>query len=151
MALVSKAEAARLAGVSRTTIYQYINEGKLSATGKKIDTSELQRVFGSIGEQKGADTTERQSGHSLTPAERLGFQGKVDDLESQVRELKQERDDWRDRHDQAMDMLKTEQENIKLLQHLGSNQGNSGINISIAVIMVALLLMAVIYVALNSG
>lgn len=151
MALVSKAEAARLAGVSRTTIYQYINDGKLSATGSRIDTAELIRVFGQISEQGSSDTTERQSGHDLTPPEKLGYQGKITELEGRVRELKQERDDWRDRHDQAMDMLRSEQENIKLLQHLGSNSGPSNANLGIAVIVVALLLVTVIYVALNSN
>lgn len=53
MALVSVTEAARLTGKNRATIHRYIKQGKLSQvtdeTGtKKVDTSELLRVFGSL-------------------------------------------------------------------------------------------------------
>lgn len=44
---VSVTKAAEEWGISRTTIYQKINEGELSRTSdKKIDTSEMLRVFG---------------------------------------------------------------------------------------------------------
>jgi len=57
MAKVSISEAARLAGISRPTIYKLMNSGKLNFTSvvkagktvKNIDTSELIRVFGAIG------------------------------------------------------------------------------------------------------
>ena len=53
MALVSVTEAARLTGKNRATIHRYIKQGKLSQvtdeTGtKKVDTSELLRVFGTL-------------------------------------------------------------------------------------------------------
>jgi hypothetical protein len=53
MALVSVTEAARLTGKNRATIHRYIKQSKLSqsidATGsKKVETSELLRVFGTI-------------------------------------------------------------------------------------------------------
>ena len=53
MALVSVTEAARLTGKNRATIHRYIKQGKLSqstdaAGSKKIETSELLRVFGAI-------------------------------------------------------------------------------------------------------
>ena len=56
MARVSISEAARLASVSRPTIYKMLKSGELSYTSvvkhgkavKTIDTSELMRVFGSI-------------------------------------------------------------------------------------------------------
>ncbi|TLM24468.1 helix-turn-helix domain-containing protein, partial [Acinetobacter baumannii] len=56
MAKVSISEAARLAGISRPTIYKLINSGQLNFTSvvkagktvKNIDTSELIRVFGTI-------------------------------------------------------------------------------------------------------
>lgn len=54
MAKVSISEAARLAGRSRSTLYeQYIKKGKITVERdfegrKQIDTSELLRVFGSI-------------------------------------------------------------------------------------------------------
>jgi predicted site-specific integrase-resolvase len=55
MALVSVIQAAKLAKVSRKTVYQYIADGKLSCSkshiGKtEIDTSELVRVFGELGD-----------------------------------------------------------------------------------------------------
>ena len=44
---ISVTKAAREWGVSRTTIYQKVNDGELSRTSdKKIDTSEMLRVFG---------------------------------------------------------------------------------------------------------
>ena len=44
---ISVTKAAKQWGVSRTTIYQKINDGELSRTAdKKIDTSEMIRVFG---------------------------------------------------------------------------------------------------------
>ena len=48
MALISKAEASRLSGASRTTIHKYTQEGTLSMVGSKIDTAELMRVFPGI-------------------------------------------------------------------------------------------------------
>ena len=54
MALLTIAQAARTAGVARSTIYSHLRSGKLSAirtpTGeRRIDTSELARVYGSVG------------------------------------------------------------------------------------------------------
>lgn len=57
MARVSISKAAKLAGVSRSTLYTtYINKGALSVSsesdGKKyIETSELLRVFGSLASE----------------------------------------------------------------------------------------------------
>lgn len=64
MARVSISEAARLASVSRPTIYKLLKSGELSYTSvvkhgksvKSIDTSELMRVFGAfdvVSERKG--------------------------------------------------------------------------------------------------
>lgn len=57
MAVHTVTEAAKLAGVTRRTIYRYIKQGKLSTvvTGSdstQIDTSELLRVFGSLSQQE---------------------------------------------------------------------------------------------------
>lgn len=60
MATVSISEAARLVNVSRPTLYKMLNTGKLTYTSvvkhgkqvKNIDTSELMRVFGSLGSVK---------------------------------------------------------------------------------------------------
>ena len=45
--IISVTKAAKEWGVSRTTIYQKVNDGELSRTAdRKIDTSEMLRVFG---------------------------------------------------------------------------------------------------------
>ena len=53
MTLVSISEAARLTGKARSTLHNYIKQGKLSTTtdrgnSKKIEISELLRVFGPL-------------------------------------------------------------------------------------------------------
>lgn len=53
MALVNVTEAARLAGVSRPTLYRRMDSGTLSFTldankERRIDTAELLRVFGKL-------------------------------------------------------------------------------------------------------
>src|SRR2546429_8014208 len=49
MATLTKADAARQFGISRTTLYKLINEGKLSATPEGlIDTAELVRVMSTL-------------------------------------------------------------------------------------------------------
>lgn len=50
---ISVTKASKEWGVSRTTIYQKINDGELSRTAdKKIDTSEMLRVFGEPNSKK---------------------------------------------------------------------------------------------------
>ena len=57
MAVHTVTEAAKLAGVTRRTIYRYIKQGKLSSVvtdsnTTQIETSELLRVFGSLSQQE---------------------------------------------------------------------------------------------------
>lgn len=55
---ISVTKAAKQWGVSRTTIYQKINEGELSRTSdKQIDTSEMIRVFGEPAAKKRTEQT----------------------------------------------------------------------------------------------
>ena len=50
MAILTKAEAARQLGISRTTLYKLIDQGMLSATPEGlIDTAELGRVVSTLG------------------------------------------------------------------------------------------------------
>lgn len=72
MALVSISEAARLTKRSRTTIYRYRDEGKLSITSDHqgnplIDTSELLRVFGEISLNSMEQHDEQLDEHHVTP------------------------------------------------------------------------------------
>lgn len=56
---ISVTKASKEWGVSRTTIYQKINDGELSRTAdKKIDTSELFRVFGEPASEKRTEQLE---------------------------------------------------------------------------------------------
>lgn len=49
MAKLTKAEAARQLGISRTTLYKLIDQGKISATPDGlIDTAELVRVASTV-------------------------------------------------------------------------------------------------------
>ena len=51
--IISVTKAAKEWGISRTTIYQKVNDGELSRTAdKKIDTSEMLRVFGEPASKK---------------------------------------------------------------------------------------------------
>lgn len=51
-------EAAKIYQIARTTIYKRIKEGKLSVdTDKRIDLSEMMRVFGAIPSQLQTQTT----------------------------------------------------------------------------------------------
>ena len=62
MAVHTVTEAAKLAGVTRRTIYRYIKQGKLSTvvTGSnttQIETSELLRVFGALSQPEGSQVS----------------------------------------------------------------------------------------------
>ena len=95
MALVSKSEAAKLTGKSRTTIHTYVKNGKLSATGGKIETSELIRVFGELSIESGVQPEQPQivqSERDFTPDQTA----RIRDLENQLDEVRQDRDSWRD-------------------------------------------------------
>ncbi len=121
MALVSKAKAAKLAGVSRTTIHRYAKEGKLSMSGDKVDTSELLRVFGSINESPSEHPATpvqvNTNGQRVTEDVQGVLQYKVTFLEAQIDDIRKERDSWRSKADQLTDLLKAEQENTRLLTH----------------------------------
>lgn len=64
MAVHTVTEAAKLAGVTRRTIYRYIKQGKLSTvvTGSdstQVETSELLRVFGSLSQSEATQVSTR--------------------------------------------------------------------------------------------
>jgi hypothetical protein len=124
MALVSKSKAAKLAGVSRTTIHRYVTEGKLSMSGDQLDTSELLRVFGSISGQVDSPV-DIPSGQPVTGVGQGGGQAVIDLLEAQIRDIRQDRDHWREKSDQLTELLKTEQENIRLITHQGTPEKES--------------------------
>lgn len=88
----SLSEAALKVGMSRSSIYRLIDEGKLSATidrrGKKVvELTELLRVFGSIQENTGQEDTQEHNKHNpVRHTEHTGRTGQ-DTLFSTVQEL----------------------------------------------------------------
>lgn len=128
MALVSKSKAAKLAGVSRTTIHRYVNTGKLSMTGEQVDTSELLRVFGSLhavtGEQDSTGVPVNTSEHGVTPEVQGVLPRQIRLLEDQVNDLRVDRDNWRRKADELVELLRNEQESTKLLTHRPATEKN---------------------------
>lgn len=86
------ADAATKVGMSRSSIYRLIDEGKLSSTtdrrGKKvIELTELLRVFGSIQESTGQEDIQEHNKHNpVRQTEHTGRTGQ-DTLFSTVQEL----------------------------------------------------------------
>ncbi len=126
MAMVSKAEAARIAGVSRTTIHRYVKQGKISAVSGDIETAELMRVFGDLsldsGEQVeqssgGEHPVTQRTGRSVTSSERKELQDRITQLEALVSDLKRDKTTLQREKDDLMSMLKTEQERGRLLEY----------------------------------
>lgn len=93
----SLSDAAKKVGISRSSIYRLIEEGKLSATtdhrGKKVvELTELLRVFGSIGhDETGQNMSQENRKHK--PGNVSGTSGKTgqDTLVSAVQELERMR------------------------------------------------------------
>jgi len=93
MALVSISEASRLTSKSRTTVHRYISNGKLSICTdengvKKIDTSELLRVFGAfkaVHHEQSDNVTDEQH---VTP-NGTGETSKTKQLEHEVEHLRE--------------------------------------------------------------
>ena len=81
MPLLTIAQAARTAGVARSTIYSHLRSGKLSATRtptgeRRIDTSELTRVYGPVGHPTQFDAV------SPTPYDVALLQARIEALEA---------------------------------------------------------------------
>ena len=84
MARLNLTEAAKAAKVSRSTLYRHIKEGRISRTlnnndEPEIDTSELMRVYGSLGQRY--STVEQPLVHNET-------EDKTQELEHEIELLK---------------------------------------------------------------
>lgn len=124
MATVSISEAARLAGISRPTIYKMINSGQLNLTSvvkagktvKTIDTSELIRVFGSIENLPagtGFTVNQKQEITQVDSPDLQGLQHKIELLQKENEGLKEavaSRDDHISSLRQAMLLLEHKQD-----------------------------------------
>lgn len=97
MALVTISEAARLTGKARSTLHKYIKQGKLSTTTdsetgtKKVDTSELIRVFGNIKITGGDMVSPVVKLQQTTPEDTHALQVKLQLLEQENMHLKTEK------------------------------------------------------------
>ena len=104
MALVTIAQAARTAGVARSTIYSHLRSGKLSATRtptgeRRVDTSELTRVYGSVGSTTQSDVV------SSTPLDVAILQARIEALEAQNRLLRDEVQTGREEKAKLLDVI----------------------------------------------
>lgn len=108
MAQHNLTQAAKLAGISRSTIMRHISEGKLSKEigkdGKPyVETSELERVYELIQSQKDSHAVSlnslrtppktHQDSHLKRELKTLQ-QEKIATLEKQIEALQAERDNW---------------------------------------------------------
>jgi len=119
MAEVTKSEAARLAGVTRQTIHRKVKSGELSATGGKIDTSELIRVFGSINDGTVTPTLQPDAAVQTT------LQARVDGLESQLAVTREQLADTSKDRDEWRDIAKEATSNVKLITDQRSTPRNN--------------------------
>ena len=106
MAILTIAQAARTVGVARSTIYDHLHSGKLSATRnqageRRIDTSELARVYGSVG-----PTTQLDVGNPTTPDVAV-LQARIESLEAQNRLLADEVRASRQEKNRLLGLLET--------------------------------------------
>ena len=104
MALLTIAQAARTAGVARSTIYAHLRSGKLSATRtptgeRRIDTSELTRVYGPVGSTTQSDVV------SLTSLDVALLQARIEELEAQNRLLRDEMQAGREEKAKLLDII----------------------------------------------
>lgn len=93
MTQVSVAEAARLVGRDRKSLYRAIKQGRLSATfgaigERQIDISELVRVYGDL-----RDTSDRQATVATPQPETSNETARITALEAEVARLRERLDD----------------------------------------------------------
>ena len=83
--IVSVTKAAKLANVSRTTIYEKIKAGELSRTTDGIDTSELLRVFGELKTDK---PPVKEASNATDSNDMIGWlRGQIDARDLKMEEL----------------------------------------------------------------
>lgn len=103
---VSQAKAARLAGVSRTTIHSKVKNGELSLNAnKKIDISELMRVYSNIRTEDPLEAAQ----HDVSP-DTGRLQLEIDYLKQQVETLERMNSELRESLRSEREALKAERE-----------------------------------------
>lgn len=115
MALISISKAAKLAQKNRTTIYNYINNGKLSTVVgvdgiKKIDISELLRVFPDIKIETNQQQLDNTNQHLATT--------NIDE----INKLKQENQHLKDLLEEKKEQIVIYERTMTLLENKSSVQ-----------------------------
>lgn len=126
MAGHSISEAARLTGKARSTLHRHLKNGKLSkSTGGDgepvIDTAELIRVYGPLQQQRHADdvaigqreTPEKDTLDRALRAEVEALrQEKLERLEAELEELREQRDAWKTQAERLSRALSDQRESV---------------------------------------
>ncbi len=104
MTLLTIAQAARTIGIARSTIYAHLRSGKLSATQiptgeRRIDTSELSRVYGAVAQTTQSDVV------SPTSPDVAILQTRIEALEAQNRLLRDEVQTGREEKAKLLDVI----------------------------------------------
>ena len=104
MTLLTLTQAAKTAGIARSTLYRAIRNGRLSVVSqpngsKGIDTSELQRVFGPL------QSTTKLSGQYDAPQDVALLQARIDALERENGLLRDEIQASRERESKLLDVV----------------------------------------------
>jgi len=153
MPLVSKSEAARLAGVTRQTIHRKIKSGDLSASGGQIDTSELLRVFGTL--QRPLDINDKDSGNkpwTTAPDPAVEVLARVDALETQLAVTREQLADTARDRDEWREIAKEATSNVKLITNQGPvPKNNDNIAIFVAGAFALGLLVTAMYFMTQQG
>ena len=104
MTLLTLTQAAKTAGIARSTLYRAIHNGRLSVVSKPngskgIDTSELQRVFGPL--QNTTELTRQPD----APQDVALLQARIDALERENGLLRDEIQASRERENKLLDVV----------------------------------------------
>ena len=104
MTLLTLTQAAKTAGIARSTLYRAIRNGRISVVSqpngsKGIDTSELQRVFGPL---QGAT---KLTGQHDTPQDVVLLHARIDALERENALLRDEVQASRERESKLLDVV----------------------------------------------
>ena len=104
MALLTLTQAAKTAGIARSTLYRAIRDGRISLVfqpngSKGIDTSELQRVFGPL-----QNATKQTKQHDA-PQNVALLQTRIDALERENGLLRDEIKASRERETKLLDVI----------------------------------------------
>ena len=121
MARVSITEAAKLAGIGRSSLYQtYINKGAISvskdSSGKKfIETSELIRVFGELGGNTSEQTPDIQ-GQTEERPDVLGITPEETAKDLEIKILREQLEKSEQREQWLQSQVQNLTDTVKLLE-----------------------------------